>query len=96
MASHSASKRHVLTGLEVFLSGQSRQLIGKRVGLLTNTTGVDHHLRYTVDLLRAESRLRLEALFGPEHGILGDAQDGVPVANSVDRHTGLPIYSLFG
>lgn len=86
----------VQTGLEVFLAEGLPELMGKRVGLITNYTGVDRHLRSTVELLFADKRLQLRALFGPEHGILGNAQDGVEVAESRDERTGLPVYSLYG
>jgi len=92
MTNHST----IQTGLEVFLTDGLPELTGNRVGLITNYTGVNRHLRSTVDLLYADTRIRLRALFGPEHGILGNAQDGVEVAGSVDAHTGLPVYSLYG
>jgi uncharacterized protein YbbC (DUF1343 family) len=86
--------RAVSTGLEVFLQDGLPGIHKKRVGLITNPSGIDRHLRSTVDLLH--DRVRLEALFGPEHGIRGDAQDGIEVTNGTDARTGLPIYSLYG
>ncbi len=86
----------IQTGLEVFLQEGLPQLQGKRVGLITNQSGVDHRLHTTVDLLAAEKRIHLHALFGPEHGIRGDAQAGIQVDGSVDQCTGLPVYSLYG
>lgn len=84
------------TGLEVLLADLPSWLAGRRVGLLTNQTGVDRHVRSGVDLLHADDRLRLVALFAPEHGVRGEAQAGVPLASAVDRRTGLPIHSLYG
>ena len=84
------------TGLEVFLAEGLPGLAGMRVGLITNHTGVDRRLRSSIDLLRADSRIRLTALFGPEHGVRGAAQAGMKVGPAVDPRTGLPIHSLYG
>lgn len=67
-----------------------------RVGLLVNATSVDRELRHAIDLLRARRDMQVTALFGPEHGVRGDAQDMIGVDNSVDPQTGLPVYSLYG
>lgn len=69
---------------------------GQRVGLITNHSGVDSQLRATADLLHASPACELVALFGPEHGIRGDAADGAKVATGRDPHTGVPAYSLYG
>jgi len=92
----SVSSPRVQTGLEVLLADLPAWLAGRRVGLLTNQTGVDHRLRSGIDLLHADDRLRLVALFAPEHGVRGEAQAGVPLASAVDRRTALPIHSLYG
>ncbi len=84
------------TGLEVFLAEGLPGLTGKRVGLITNHTGVDSRFRGTVDLLHDDERIELAALFGPEHGVRGAAQAGVEVGGAVDERTGLPIHSLYG
>jgi uncharacterized protein YbbC (DUF1343 family) len=84
------------TGLDTFLTEGLPELAGRRVGLITNPTGVDCRLRSSVDLLRASGALELVALFGPEHGVRGEAQAGVPVSGAIDRHTGLPVHSLYG
>ncbi len=68
-------------------------LSGKRLGLLTNPTGVTHDLCRTADILSNYGKL--VALFGPEHGISGAAQAGVKVASSVDEKTGVPVYSMY-
>ena len=70
-------------------------LQGKRVGLVTNPSGVDSRGRSAIDVLARGSGFHLVKLFGPEHGINGQTKAGDPVANSRDRHTGLPVYSLF-
>jgi uncharacterized protein YbbC (DUF1343 family) len=85
----------VKPGVEVLIS-QYRYLIeGKRVGLITNPTGVTSDLTSTIDVLHNMPNVRLVALFGPEHGVRGDAFAGEKVGNSVDRKTGIPIYSLY-
>lgn len=66
----------------------------KRVGLVTNQTGVDRHLQSTIDILRQKTNL--VALFSPEHGIRGAAVAGDKVASGTDPKTGLPVYSLYG
>lgn len=64
--------------------------------MITNQTGVDRELRSTIDVLHANQRVDLVALFGPEHGVRGAAQAGVPVGSTVDERTGVPVYSLYG
>jgi uncharacterized protein YbbC (DUF1343 family) len=91
-----ATGGRVRTGLEVLLSDSLHLLKGKRVGLITNHTGVDRLGRSSADLLFATSGVRLTALFGPEHGIRGVARAGDKVASSVDSATGVPVYSLYG
>ena len=86
----------VKTGLEVLVESGFAPLQGKRVGLVTNPTGVDRDLNSTVDILFNAPGVKLVALFGPEHGVRGDIQAGGYVAQSTDRKTGLPIYSLYG
>ncbi len=86
----------VVPGIEVLLEERIGLLARKRVGLVTNPTGVDRDLRSSIDLLAAHPDVRLAALFGPEHGVRGDAQAGDRVASSHDRKTGLPVHSLYG
>jgi uncharacterized protein YbbC (DUF1343 family) len=69
---------------------------GKRVGLITNPTGVDHNFNSTIDLLADYKGCRLVALFGPEHGLRGDAYGGAKIGNAVDLKTSVTIYSLYG
>jgi uncharacterized protein YbbC (DUF1343 family) len=73
-----------------------RVLEGKRVGLITNHTGRDRNGTSSIDLLYRAPGVRLTALFAPEHGIRGTAQDGVKIASAVDSATGVPIHSLYG
>lgn len=83
-------------GLEVLLEKQIALLRGRRVGLITNHTGVDPYFRSTVDLFHNHPEINLVALYGPEHGIRGGAQAGDHVTTDVDPATGLPVYSLYG
>lgn len=69
-------------------------LRGKRVGLLTNPTGVDRNLKSTIDILAEE--VNLVKLFSPEHGIRGDVQAGEKVADYIDEKTGLTVCTLYG
>ena len=84
------------TGIEVLLDEPLDLLRGKRIGLITNPTGVDRQLRSDIDLLARHPSLQLVALFGPEHGVRGDAQAGEKVGASRDAVTGLPVFSLYG
>ncbi len=86
----------VATGLERLLDGDDPDLRGKKLGLIANPTSVDRNLRHSIDRLRAVG-LDLVALFGPEHGLRGDAQYMAPVDGVArDRRSGLPVYSLYG
>ncbi len=69
---------------------------GKRVGLITNPTGMDSHFVSTIDKLAFGGVCKLTALFGPEHGIRGDADAGEHVKSSVDEKTSTPVHSLYG
>jgi uncharacterized protein YbbC (DUF1343 family) len=69
---------------------------GKKVGLITNPTGIDRNFKSTIDILADYPGCKLVALFGPEHGIRGDFFGGAKVADSVDQRSGAPIYSLYG
>jgi uncharacterized protein YbbC (DUF1343 family) len=80
----------------VLVEERFRALRGAAVGLVCNPTAVDRRLRHAADLLHAARGVRLAALFGPEHGVRGDAQYMVAVGEERDRRTGLPAYSLYG
>ncbi len=86
----------VKTGIEVLREGGFECLKGKRVGLVTNPTGVDSQLKSTVDILFEAPDVQLVALYGPEHGVRGDILAGEKVANQTDAKTGLPVLSLYG
>lgn len=90
------SAQKVKTGLEVLKSSNFKQLEGKRVGLITNPTGVDNQLKSTVDLLNEAPNVKLVALYGPEHGVRGDVHAGDKVDTFNDPQTGIPVYSLYG
>ena len=86
----------VMPGIEVLQERGFEPLVGKRVGLVTNPSGVDHHLCSTIDILFEAPQVNLVALFGPEHGVRGDVYAGDKVADAKDPKTGLPVYSLYG
>ena len=88
--------RQMKTGIEVLRDQDFKMLEGKRVGLITNPTGVDRNLKSTIDILFEAKNVKLVALFGPEHGVRGDAHAGDNVDNITDSKTGLPVYSLYG
>ncbi len=87
-------RAQVKAGIEVLRDRNFDLLKGKRVGLVTNPTGVDSQLRSTIDILH--KRVNLVALFGPEHGVRGEFSAGDHVDNQVDERTGIPVYSLYG
>ena len=92
----SAQTIKVKTGIEVLKQQNFKMLEGKRVGLITNPTGVDHQLKSTIDILAEASNVNLVALYAPEHGVRGDAHAGDFVEDVKDPKTGLPVYSLHG
>ncbi|KIY22757.1 MULTISPECIES: exo-beta-N-acetylmuramidase NamZ family protein [Mesobacillus] len=83
-------------GVEALLSDHKDLIAGKKVGLITNPTGVDQKLNSIVDLLQNDPDVELTALYGPEHGVRGDAQAGSYIKSYIDEPTGLPVYSLYG
>jgi uncharacterized protein YbbC (DUF1343 family) len=85
----------VRLGIEVAMRDPPAVLQGA-VGLVTNHTGVDSQLRSDIELLNSLPGVRLHALFGPEHGLWGEAQAGEPVEASTDPISGAPVYSLYG
>jgi uncharacterized protein YbbC (DUF1343 family) len=86
----------VKTGLDVWVEQGFSALKGKRVGAIVNPTSVDARFRHLADLLVASPGVTLAALFGPEHGIRGEAQYMVAVDEAKDRRTGVPVHSLYG
>ncbi|MDX6445961.1 MAG: hypothetical protein QOH71_3035 [Blastocatellia bacterium] len=84
----------VLTGIDVLERDGFKQLAGLRIGLVTNQTGLDRAGRSTIDVLFKAPGVKLTALFSPEHGIRGLADE--KVSDTKDEQTGLPIFSLYG
>ena len=91
-----AQKIKVKTGIEMLKESNFKLLKGKRVGLITNPTGVDNQLRSTIDILHRAPNVQLVALYGPEHGVRGDVHAGDKVSDFKDPNTGVPVYSLYG
>lgn len=86
----------VKPGVEVLRDNGFEQLRGKRVGLITNPTGVDNNLVSTIDILAQAPDVQLVALYSPEHGVRGDVHAGDKVENTVDAATGVPVFSIYG
>ncbi|HCV43283.1 MAG TPA: DUF1343 domain-containing protein [Bacteroidetes bacterium] len=86
----------VKTGIEVLREKGFDILHGRRVGLVTNPTGVDSKLNSTIGILHSSTVVNLVALFGPEHGVRGDQAAGDKVETCKDEETQLPVYSLYG
>ena len=86
----------VKTGVEVLRDRGFEGLVGRKVGLVTNPSGVDRNLNSTIDILYNAPGVELVALYGPEHGVRGDVYAGGKVSDTVDEATGLPVYSLYG
>ena len=84
----------VETGIDALEAEKFAPLAGRRVGLITNHTGLDSEGRRTIDLLHAAPGVTLVAIFSPEHGLAGKADE--PVPSTQDSATGLPVYSLYG
>ncbi len=86
----------VKTGLDVWAAHGFRALRGRRVGAILNPTSVDGRFHHLADLLAGAPDVTLGALFGPEHGVRGEAQYMEAVTSAVDRRTGVPVHSLYG
>jgi uncharacterized protein YbbC (DUF1343 family) len=90
------SKMNVLNGLDVLLENPEDYIGGSQIGLVTNPTGVTVGLEQNINAFWRNSKIKLRAVLGPEHGARGDIQDALPVEQQVDEKTGLPVYSLYG
>lgn len=90
------SKIIVKTGADRLLSDQFDIIKNKSVGIVTNHTGLLSNGTHLVDTLFNRDDVEIKALFGPEHGIRGDAPDGNTIKDGIDTKTGLPVYSLYG
>lgn len=86
----------VKPGIEVLRDNAFDVLQGKRIGLITNPTGVDSKLNATPDILATADGVQLVAMFAPEHGIRGDVAAGARVATTTDPATGVKVYSIYG
>jgi uncharacterized protein YbbC (DUF1343 family) len=86
----------VLPGIDVLLNRRLDLIAGRRVGLVSNASGITHDLVSNVDALRRAPGVQLAALFGPEHGFYGFVADGAAVDSEVDHGTDLPVHSLYG
>ena len=86
----------VKPGVETLRDGGFAQLKGKKVGLITNPSGVDNNLKSTIDILSDAEGVELVALYSPEHGVRGDIYAGAKVDTYVDKKTGVKVYSLYG
>ncbi len=90
-----ASTSSVRPGIETFLANVPRALRGKRVGLITNHSGIDRSRTSDIDLIAKHKDLKLVALLAPEHGIRGTVEAGETIVDETDPSTGVPIYSLY-
>lgn len=85
----------MLLGIDVFIENP-RIFKGRRIGIITNPTGIDREFRSVVDVLRSHPPVEVAAIFAPEHGFRGAEQAGRAVGADIDAVTGLPVYSLYG
>jgi len=83
-------------GVDVFFEKHVGLIKGRRVGLITNPSGVNRRLESTADLFAGSTDFKLVALYGPEHGVRGDAQAGEYVPYYFDKKYGIPVFSLYG
>ncbi len=95
-ASNSQNPPRVKPGIDVLIEKQLHLIHGKKVGLITNPTGITRQFKSTIDALNEIPGVRLVALFGPEHGVRGDIPGGERVATYTDKKTGITVYSLYG
>jgi uncharacterized protein YbbC (DUF1343 family) len=87
----------VMTGLDVLAAQEFAPLRGLRVGVVTHPAAVDRKLRHVIELVSAAPKVGLAAIFGPEHGLLGQAQDLIAVPAGEAKKAGAPrVYSLYG
>lgn len=91
-----AAAAQVKPGIEVLRDRGFECIKGKRVGLITNPTGVDNKLKSTIDILYEADGVELVGLYAPEHGVRGDVHAGDHVDNFIDPATGVTVYSIYG
>lgn len=85
-----------LTGLDVLIENNFLELKGKRVGLITNQTGLDQGLTQNVDIFDESDNVELKAIFSPEHGLFGSVSAGEKIESDDGLTSGIPVYSLYG
>jgi len=93
---HELNPQKVKPGIEVFLEKHTDLVKGKKVGLITNPTGIDTHLKTDIELLYSHPDVNLTALYSPEHGVRGNTQAGEYVPYYMDDIYQLPVFSLYG
>ena len=91
-----STKKLVRPGVEVLISDSLHLVSGKKVGLITNQTGIDRSGRSDIDILADHPEITLAALYAPEHGIRGEERAGAAIESGVDERTGVAIHSLYG
>ncbi|WSQ07999.1 DUF1343 domain-containing protein [Streptomyces sp. NBC_01231] len=94
-ASPASAARRRRTGFENLAANHYAQLSGRRTGIVTNPTGITRDVRHIVDVMHADDRVNLVAVFGPEHGFRGTAQAGGSEGRYDDPATGLPVYDTY-
>ncbi len=95
-AAEALRQPEVHPGVELLLSDSLHLVAGRRVGLITNQTGIDRERRSSIDRLAEHPAFELVALYAPEHGIRGDQGEGILIDDEVDTRTGLPVHSIYG
>ena len=91
---HGLRNAKIQTGIDVLVAKKFAPLADLRVGLITNHSGLDTAGRRTIDLLAKARKVKLAAIFAPEHGLWGTAEE--KVSSTIEPATGLPVYSLYG
>ncbi|WP_193783173.1 DUF1343 domain-containing protein [Streptomyces sp. E5N91] len=94
-AGHGGGGRRLRTGFEHLADDGYARLDGQKVGVVTNPTGITRDVRHLVDVMHADDRVNLTAVFGPEHGFRGTAQAGGSEGRYDDPATGLPVYDTY-
>jgi uncharacterized protein YbbC (DUF1343 family) len=91
-----SQQSRVKIGAEILIEKRLDLIKGKKIGIVTNHTGILPDGRHIVDVLNEIEGVKIVALFGPEHGIRGEVPDGKSISHGVDTKTGIPVFSLYG
>jgi uncharacterized protein YbbC (DUF1343 family) len=91
-----SQQSRVKIGAEILIEKHLDLIKGKKIGIVTNHTGILPDGRHIVDVLNEIEGVKIVALFGPEHGIRGEVPDGKSISHGVDTKTGIPVFSLYG